>query len=966
MAKVSSSLIFPHSSIDILYRADEIYVETKKDCISSSNLLEEIEVAKLSHPTARQSASFMSRADTIIKRLAIRGNPSSPSNLFPRPEHFLFPDQKLANEVLIKTLSDDIVAADKLSRAVTCAAKEYKDSYEAVKRVEIFLQDVGHNIGNLSSIIKKFIEGIPSEDEDGSPPDLTSEVSLDPARHALFIAVFPSLLEDTEKSITKADQHLYIGPSLLLALDGPGIDTQFRENVSTSLNKLSSLRTQASGLRNSSMEQLAWLRNSRRIEQNITSKLKLLKAAKIQMVDQMERDRWHRQFNRVNAPLAPESPTTDLPAPQLTYVGFEEQLYQVSTAIEVDVTQPLQSLSVHVQSNLETFLVRRAAALQHALEDGRRLLKLLGGIREQSLAMTLIRDDFHGIMTHIEDAKIEITRIVEGIVELSPGDTDSTQLRIQETVDIDAEYLEPIQKQVTTFVDSLSQRVPFVSPYSPAGSGRPSSSLKSPPFQSRVSDETTAIPFDLPILDSIVRDDSNSYASRISGNYETLVQLKGHFNLSKVAVATDSAISETATDLNRLSQYLQEEEALLTEIPLHTTKTMQQLQQLLDPVGKIKSKHAEVIQSLPSIFRSLEIMEKMSQSLGSVIRDDVYEPRHITFNATENRANQIGRAISELQTTVQQTMSLERTYWEELEAAQLRQKKELEARIAAEEAARAQAELQRAEEEERQKVLAARREQEEARQQELLMLAEQKLVEQKAAAAEKRRLEDLEQRANATRLAEAEELRAQEEAQKAQLERERADALAKLRTIKAQLEQERLVHAERQIAAADLLHRQRNEMDELAKRQLEIELLAEENAHQAQIERSGKQRMEKETKESEEHLKQQYLELQQLVEIQTRLTDMERAEKERAESEAKMHADVLTEQHMKDVLLAEDITRRLELAHAETQRAELEARKLTHELEEQRRVQITSYQNADQLDQPSESDQGQIALRVIY
>lgn len=950
MEKVSvlrSTLTFSH--IDQRYRADEVYVETKKDDIAASNLLEEIEIAKLYHPTARQSTSFLSRGDTIFKRLAIRGDPSSPSSLFPRPEHVLFPDQKTANESLVKTLSDNIVTANKLSMSVNAAAKEYKNSYEAVRQVETLLQDAGQSITDLLTIIKKFEEGIPSEEGDGSPPDLTSELCLDPASHALFVALFPSLLDEAAKAMAVADQYLHTGPSLLMSLDIPGVDSKFKENATFEMRKLSLLRNQVVGLREISTKQLNLLRDSRKIASNINSIAALLRTTKMQMVDLMERDRWRQQFGSMDAPLTPESPTSELPLPLTKCSEFEERLSQLSASVEIDITQPLQQLSAQLESNLYAHLLERAAALQRSLEDGHRLSRLLGGIREQSSAMVAIRDDFHSIMTYIEDAKIQVTNMIEEVLEAkTEEDAFTSKSSNQDTLDIGSKYLEPIQNQAAAFVDSISSRVPFVAQHSASNNGR-LSSLKSPSLLGNLhalgSDGTIVVPFDLTILDSIVRGDSNSYALRTNGSVETLVQLKGHFGAAVIAREIDLVILTIAADLDSVTEALLGQKTLLLNLPRQADDTLQRLQEMLNSLETIQLQHTGITLSVSSTRGSIQTLDEMSKSLGTSIRERTYKARSESLHAVETRHQKLEQYATELQGAVKQAIDLEHTHRDELEAARVRQIKEQEERLAAEEAARIQMETALAEEVERQRILekqlAEEREQEATRQQEIIELAEKQRAEREAAEAEEQRLREIEQRAEAARLAKAEEQRTQEEAERTRLEQERVDALQKLRSIEAQLEEERRLHAERELSAANLASSQRDKMEELTRRQAEMELLAEKSAHLAEMERTGKQRMQKEVKEHEEYLMRRYSELQQLVEDQARQAETERVEKERLEQEAKGYAEALAEQHIKDTLLAEESAKQLELARAERERAETEARKLSRELEEQRMAQFS-------------------------
>ena len=223
-----------------------------KDQLSALNLLEEIETAILYHPTSRQSSSFSSRVDSILKRLAVRDDPASPASHFPRPDHPLFPDQRSSNEALMQCLTLEIGKASQLAEKVDKAAKKYRTSYEAVKRVQILLQDVQEVSITLTSIINKFKEGVSSDDQDDVPPDLISE---DPTSHFMFLALLPSLLEETTRAIKDADERIKASPAALCGLELPGIDKTFREKAASDFQKLTVLRAETLSILDSVSQQ---------------------------------------------------------------------------------------------------------------------------------------------------------------------------------------------------------------------------------------------------------------------------------------------------------------------------------------------------------------------------------------------------------------------------------------------------------------------------------------------------------------------------------------------------------------------------------------------------------------------------------------------------------------------------------------------------------------------------------------
>ncbi|KAF8974636.1 hypothetical protein BDZ97DRAFT_39997 [Flammula alnicola] len=927
-------------------KADEIYVETMKDHASASNLVEEIETAKLYHPTARQSTSFISRADTILKRLAVRGDPASPATMFPCPEHSLFPDQKAANEALVENLSGEIASASKLARTVELAAKEYRTTYEAVKQVEVLLQSVNELSTTFISINKKFLEGVSGGEGDGSPPDLTSELCLNPTSHSVFLALLPSLLEDTKQAIESADRNLRSAPSALIALETPGIDHEFKENAASDVRKLNSLREDAVNLRDSVSKRVARLRESRKISSDIDSKLTLLKATKMQMVDTMEQDRWRQESGGIGAPPTPESPAADLHPVQSTSAEFEEGLLQVSSRLKTDINDPLDNLSATLESPLQACLRRKVTVLHGSLEDSHQLLRLLGAIRKQSLAMNSIRDNFHDIMMRIEDTKIRVTGMIEDVLEPKSKDVDSESNSMEHNIaDATPLDLEPIQKEGTTFVDSLSNQVPFVAGHPAAVSYR-AASLKSPAPSSdvratfRLPDETVVLPFDLTSLDAAVRVDSNSYAMQINGNVETLTQLKMHFELAMMAKAADSALSSTVDETNGLAQELPTQKASFASIPRQTKDTIDRLQALLDGLEEKRSKRSTISRSLSPIRELLRRMDEKSKTLETSIRENLYRSRDRAVDDVELRLKHWEEEAATFKTEITRALDAEHRYQEELRAMEARRLREEEERMAAEAAARLQLERERLENEERQRLveakLAEERERQMERQRHAAELVEKQRLEREAAEAEQMHLDELRLAEEAARVQAEQDRLAKDEAERTRLEQERVEMLEKLRIAEAQLEEERRSHAESESAAMNLAKKHQLEMDELAKRQAEVQALAEEQARQVEIERAGKERAEREAKVHEEELTKQHSELRRLAEARALEAEIESAEKEIAKREARERADELEKQHVEVLRLAEEHARQAEKERAEKERAETKARELAEELEKHR------------------------------
>lgn len=130
----------------------------------------------------------------------MRGDPLSPTSLFPRPSHPLFRDQVEYNESTLKLLSSEYQAARDLVSNVEKLAKEYHANFEAVRRVETVCKAADQLHDRLDSLITSLREGSESENGGGSPPDLSSEHCLNSSEHSVFVALFPKLVKDIEKA----------------------------------------------------------------------------------------------------------------------------------------------------------------------------------------------------------------------------------------------------------------------------------------------------------------------------------------------------------------------------------------------------------------------------------------------------------------------------------------------------------------------------------------------------------------------------------------------------------------------------------------------------------------------------------------------------------------------------------------------------------------------------------------------
>ncbi|KAJ7283912.1 hypothetical protein C8J57DRAFT_1171877 [Mycena rebaudengoi] len=892
-------------------KADEIYVESMKDQVAAQNLWDEIEAAKFQHPTARQSASFATRADALIKRLVLRGDPASPSSTFPSPTHVLFPENKSVNESVVQTLSSEIATAMDLARKAEVAAREYRLNYEAVNRVETLVQTASDLSTSFTAIIERLEKGVPSPDGDGTPPNLMSEMCLEPTRHAAFLALLPSILSELGKCSESAAQVIRSSRGALLGLDRLGIDPAFKAKATAEFQRLATLRGQAQWTRDDVTARTGRLREARKIWNVMDGNLKELEDIRREVGEAMEKHRWQQEANVNGAPLTPDSFSSPLPndSPRTESV---KQLDDLGEKLIRDVDLPLAALSKTLEAPLSERLSRSSAGLKNFLAQVREMAHLLQAIQSQANAMGVIRDEFNDFQIRIDDLKIRFDAGTESILA---GQLISELSSVEVELKTDTETL---QTAVKAFTDGLPQRVPFVSkgpkPSSTASSfvkrRFSSTDLKLAAFEEHQSVE---LPFDLQSLDDAVRADSNSYVMRLGGGLQSLEQRAAHFQLAHMAKDVDSALSSVVSEINQVVDELSTLKGSLVTI-LGQTNTSQPLAELLKGIeGVSHARRNPIARSFSPVRELLRRMETAPGVHDPAVHESMYLARvravddaELRFTAWTNDVEALTKQVTEAQ---------------RLEAARIAEEQRLQAereRVAAEEAEerRLQAEKER---------IAA----EEAAQ--ALLLKEQH------EAAERERLEQA--RVEEERRLQAEKARiAAEEAERARAEQARLAMEAKLKLAEEQLAEERRLQAEKARIAAEDAERARAEQERLAeeaKLRLAEQQLAEERRLQDEMARVAAEEAERARAEQERLAMEAKLKLaeEQLAEERRLQAEMARVAAEEAERARAEQARLATEAKLKlaEEQLAEERRLQAEKAAEETERARAEQARLAME-----------------------------------
>lgn len=782
-----------------------------KDQNAAQNLLEEIETSKLYHPTHRQSTSFLSRAETLVNRLAVRGN-SPTSSSFPRPLHIVFPGQKLANETIVQILSSEIASTSDLVAKVDSLAKEYRVGYEAVKDIESLSRSADDLMAILKSTVDRLENGVPACDGDGSPPSLMSEDCLSPTAHSAFLTFLPSITQEVDQSCTEADHLLRAFRVALLGLDLPGIDETFKENAAAQVEALAALRDKAAALSTGVNARVGRLRVARRVWSSMDGILKELEDTRSEVSDLMERERWKQQAGLSDEPLTPDTPPQDvLPTPSVSSSEVLGRLEFVRQTLTDDVMHPLATLTGMLEKPLNDLLYYTSEMLFGRLESVKQMVVLLEAIRSQSAAMTSFQESVHELQVRIEDFKIKYDGIIEDILngQLCRVSLAETQCQLKDESDT-------LRSTADALTNTVAQRIPFLS--QGASEQRNAPTLIRKKFSSAGSirlatfdvPATVEPPFTLRSLDDIVRADSNLLVMRLSGDVQSLEQKAEHLRLACMAKDADHELSSMTGDMRGVNEELNSLRIRLASIslPLEDDK-LAKLQDLSGELDRHSSQHRS------RLSRHLSLIRESLRQIESVphdhrIHETLVMPRRREVDNLEIMLNNLDDNTNILRDEVSAALAMEakrieaKKLQEEREEGDRRRRAELEAEARArEEEQHKEAERLRIEMElrERQKREELERLEAEQRQAER---AEQELRERH----EREELERLEaEQQQAERLRVERELREREDREELEAKQQLAERLRVEQELRETLEQEELARLEAEKQQAETKRR---------------------------------------------------------------------------------------------------------------------------------------------------------------
>lgn len=549
-------------------RADEIYVETLRDESSAQTLLEEIELAKLHHPSSRQDSSFLSRSSALMKRLDMRENPASSKSLFPRPAHHLFPDQAGANEFIVQTLASELTVAREQAQEAEYAAKEYHVALEAVRKVENACKAASELTCRLETLSQRLETGAESTAGDGSPPNLSSEACLHSQSHSVFLALFPSLSDDISQATGAVDEAVLSGRAAIADLPRIGIDAQFISDSVATIDQLAACHASVMSVWDTVSHGVKALKKCRTIWSAMATTFDKLDGLRYDMAEAIQRQRHRQQASQDAALLTPESPASPLVSSQLTVSQAEEQLTLLSSFMQDEVVVPLTSATPSIGTDLQTYLTNCSESLALALEEIRRVARSWNSVQQQATTMNIIGDETHVLQMRSEHLKLRYDDSMQDILAgtLSGQAALQTKKHLEETTAL-------LKADIQAFQDSLSIRVSFVGTPE-LGSTRPTAAAivrrrfsVSTGFSLDVVRQAVQAgsPFDAAALDRAVRADANSYSMLLAGEVDSLMQKVELFQLAQLAQAIDEAVASTTEDLRDANDSLEKILASLSE-----------------------------------------------------------------------------------------------------------------------------------------------------------------------------------------------------------------------------------------------------------------------------------------------------------------------------------------------------------------------------------------------------------------
>lgn len=565
----------------------------------------------------------MTRAQALTKRLALKADPKKS---FLRPFHNLFPDQTAANDALVETLNVEFNEAVALAKRAEADALDYHHKVKVIKHAEEILLKMNGYYEELGAIVEQLTGHMRASDEDGdpSPPNLQTELCLDPIKHAAYVALAPPVMRKFEGLELSSESVLRTANQCLLQLNTLSvIDASFRNNLSTTINQLQLKRHEAKLVKERVEVEIVQLKEARRLWAILNGIMDKAEDVASQIGECMKVQRWKPMGNSKRAVPATPDPDSPLIIPlpltvlapndlPLTLTALNEKL-QSDFVVPFRNLKPLlpSSLSTHLESSFEGVLLYIKGALAFA--------GLWQNIADQSSAMTSIYRETEDLIHRIVSLQSGIEDLQDRILR---GDSSVDSFDANES-EYSARFKD-IEKPVQDFVSNFPRRIPLVSWHADVRQKNRSNSISSPDhYLHRLKESSDPEPsVDIIVLNNDVRDDSNGFALKLTNAMQSLDRSRQDLHLSGIATRTDRYIEELEHSLQRTENEMAALCSSLDDIlPNQPVGTNAEFIELLLSLSKehddISNRHTRLTPGLiQSIQEALRTFEMVASSRG--------------------------------------------------------------------------------------------------------------------------------------------------------------------------------------------------------------------------------------------------------------------------------------------------------------------------------------------------------------
>ena len=589
-------------------------MEMMQDSQTLQALIERVREASQSFPSDEHAAAFSKSLSEISERVHARSDALSPSK-FPIPRHALFSDQDAFNTTLIGQLKEESRTVQSLLDKAGPLVRTYCTDCDAVESAEKLRSEARQLRQKLEFVEQRFRQGITADNGEGTRPDLSQPSCLYASTHASYLAMLPTFVLESSQIEEAVSGCIKRSKLAALRLNAPGIDTDYKVTFGSEIDSLDEQLKALLALKAVVSSDATNLRTVRQIWSAMDDVSKSLQSHSTDLREGLVKHRWKQQIGGETAPPTPESPRTDLPSDRQPTDSFESLIRDSTSRVLRSVDDPLSEIRGSLPWALVEHIEQRRAALRRELADFEAMNRLLSNIRNQTSVMTVVRSEVHALEDRIDETRQEYddlySRILQQSNESTPTDSDNPDIEAKCT--ILSSRVDSTLKESEILVASFPTRIPFISSRSDAMSvlAHESRSMESP-----TKDSFSHLPFDPSTVDRAVRNDSNSFAARLTGGMQTLVRKRSFTRAYRIAKDIDRRANTIQNEMfsldNERTQSNEDWEKMRMEVDDRADVANASLERLTTRLSEsVKTKSDVISQQISVIHTNLDEMRSV-------------------------------------------------------------------------------------------------------------------------------------------------------------------------------------------------------------------------------------------------------------------------------------------------------------------------------------------------------------------